>query len=113
MRYLVVLAALVALAAVPAAQGATVCPAATQGKVELSKLRATSTSCAAAAKLAKRWAKGAAKGHCIPKNINSTASCSLSGYRCRVSAEPTAVAPKELATCKRGPRKVTWVAFFS
>ena len=113
MRYLVVLAAMAALIAVPAAHGATVCPGAKQGKVDISKLRATSTSCATATKLAKRWAKRAPQGHCVPKSINATASCSVSDYRCRVSAEPTAAAPKELATCKRGPRKVTWVAFFN
>jgi hypothetical protein len=113
MRYLVVLAAVGALAVVPAAHGATACPGAKQGKVALSKLRASSTSCTTATKIAKTWARGAQKGHCVPRNVRSTAKCTVSGYSCRVTAQPTAVAPKELATCKRGPRKATWTAFFS
>jgi hypothetical protein len=116
MRSLVVLiaaAALAVVAFVPAARGATACPATKSGKVAISKLRATKANCATAAKVGKRWAKGAQGGHCVPPNVKATAHCTVSGYKCRVTAQPTAVAPKELATCKRGARKLTWTAFFS
>jgi hypothetical protein len=116
MRSLIVLvtaaAIAVAVAAVPAS-GATVCTNFKSGKVAISKLRATHAPCATATKVAKTWAKTAPKGHCVPKSLRSSANCTISGYRCRVTAQPTAVAPKELATCKRGSRKLTWVAFFS
>ena len=113
MRYLLVLVAVAALAAVPAARGATACPGAKQGKVALSKIRASSTTCTTATKIAKSWAKIAQKGHCVPPNIHATAKCTISGYKCTVKAQPTAVAPKELATCRRGVRKATWTGFFS
>jgi hypothetical protein len=113
MRYLLVLVAVAALAAVPAAHGATACPGATQGKVQLSKIRASSLSCTTATKVAKSWAKLAQKGHCVPPNVRSTAKCTVSGYRCTVKAQPGVAGPKELPTCRRGVRKATWTGLFS
>jgi hypothetical protein len=112
MKSLIVLVTFAALAAVPAAHAATACPSTKSGEVAISKLRATKADCTTAGKVAKTWAKGAQKGHCVPPNVRASASCTVSGYKCRVTAQPTAVAPKELATCKRGARKLTWTAFF-
>ena len=116
MRSLVVLitagAIAAAVAAVPA-NGATHCTNFKTGKVAISKLRASSAPCATATKVAKTWAKTAPQGHCVPKSLRSSANCTISGYRCHVTAQSTAVAPKSIATCKRGSRKLTWVAFFS
>jgi hypothetical protein len=114
----ITVAGLAAAACAPVAHSATACPSAKQGNVVFSKLRATKTTCPTATKIAKAWAKGLKSGtssqrHCAPAKISGSASCTVSGYSCRVTAQPTAVAPAELATCKRGQRKVSWRADFS
>jgi hypothetical protein len=113
MRYLLILVAVATLATVPAAHGATACPGTKQGKVQLTKIRASNVNCTTVTKVAKSWAKLAEKGHCVPPNIRSTAKCSVSGYRCTVKADSGIAGPRELPTCRRGTRKATWVGIFS
>jgi hypothetical protein len=120
MRLLVITLAAAALVGVMVApaQSFTTCAHTKQGTAVITKLHATTTTCAIATKTARAWARGLQTGtsqqrKCAPPTVKSTATCKVGAYTCRVKAVPTVVAPAELATCTYGPRRVSWRADFS
>jgi hypothetical protein len=117
MRYAIAAAGLAIALSAPTAHGFTTCAHTRQGNAVITKLHATSTTCAIAAKTAKAWARGLKSGtsqqrKCAPATVKGRATCKVGAYTCRVKATPTAVAPAELATCTFGVRRVTWRADF-